>query len=138
MQKLYVSYKSNPNIQFYIVYVNEAHPVRTPGTEADSPEYTGIGRHRHIDDKILAASRCMKGLNLTLPVLIDAMDGAAEKAYRGRPAATAVVDLEGKIRFHSNGPWGAKPTEARVVIKELLAKGGFPPKPPPAVEGSAD
>ena len=90
------------------------------------PLVCGIGRHKNIDEKMLAASKCMEGLNFTLPVVIDGMVGAAEKAYTGRPAATAVVDLEGKIAFHSVGPRGAKPEEADKVIKRLIAKGGFP------------
>ena len=57
---------------------------------------------------------------------VGAVEGAAEKAYTGRPAATAVVDLEGKIAFHSVGPGGAKPKQADKVIKRLIAKGGFP------------
>ena len=32
-------------------------------------------------------------LKLTLPTLIDSMDGVVAKAYRGVPAATAVDDL---------------------------------------------
>jgi len=59
-------------------------------------------------------------LNLTLPVLIDSMDGVAEKAYRGVPAATAIVDLDGNLVFHSDGPNGVQPKEAEKVLRRLL------------------
>ena len=63
----------------------------------------------------------MEGLKLTLPILIDGMDGVAEKAYKGKPAATAVVDKHGKIAFYSHGPRGAQPKQADAVLKKLLA-----------------
>jgi len=53
--------------------------------------------------------------------LIDTMDGAAEKAYGGWPAGTAVVDLEGKIALSSRGPSGARPKEAEKALKAILA-----------------
>ena len=76
----------------------------------------------------------MKGLKFTMPILIDlppegktgSMVGLVERAYRGRPAATVIVDLDGKIAFYSRGPRGVQPKKADQVIKSLIAKGGFP------------
>ena len=126
MQALYEAYKDNDKVEIFLVYVNEAHPARTTDAKGKGP--SSVGRHKRIDEKVLAAAKCMEGLKLTLPVLIDGMDGAAEKAYRGRPAATAVVDLAGKVVFHSTGPRGAQPAEAEKHLKKLIAKGGFPKK----------
>ena len=108
----------------YLVYVNEAHPARTTDETGEGP--SSVGRHKDIDEKVLAASKCMEGLKMTMPILIDGLDGVVEKAYRGRPAATAVIDLQGKVVFHSIGPRGAQPPEADKHLKKLLAQGGFP------------
>ena len=131
MEALYKAYKDNEKVAMYLIYVNEAHPARTTNAKGEGP--SSVGRHRSIDEKVLAASKCMEGLKMTLPVLIDGMDGVVEKAYRGRPAATAVIDLDGKVVFHSTGPRGAQPPEADKHLKKLIAKGGFP-KPKKKVE----
>ena len=121
MEALYKAYRNNDKVAMYLVYVNEAHPTKKAGVDADAKGYAGIGRHQTIEDKVLAASRCMEGLKLTLPVLVDQLDGAAERAYRGRPAATAVIDFDGKIVFYSRGPNGAQPPQADAALLEILA-----------------
>ena len=117
-----MSYKNNPNVAMFLIYVNEAHPVRdsqtAPGAKPEWP--SEIVRHKSLDDRVLAATACRKALKLSLPMLIDTMDGVVERAYYGVPAATAIVDLEGNIAFHSRGPHGVQPKEADRVIKRLL------------------
>lgn len=116
---MYAAYKDK--VEFYLVYIREAHPVKEgkpAGDETRRPEE--IAQTRSLDERVLAATDCLKGLKFSLPVLIDTMDGAAEKAYGGWPAATAVIDVEGKIRFHSRGPDGARPKEAEKVLRQLL------------------
>ena len=105
------------------MYVREAHPVRG-GTESDGslrrPQQ--ISQPKDLEERASAAVDCLRGLGLTLPVLVDRMDGSVEKAYGAWPACTAVVDLEGKIRFHSRGPGGAQPPQAERVLREILAE----------------
>ena len=126
MQTLYEAYKDNDKVRFFFVYVREAHPSRRAA--APDPETKGhrdIGRHRTIQSKVIAASKCLKGLKFTIPFLIDGMDGSVEKAYKGKPAATAVIDLDGKIALHTRGPSGCRPRQAEKVIKQLIARGGL-------------
>lgn len=117
MEALYKEYKDNKKVAFFLVYVREAHPVRNA---ADTSDHRSITRHATMDSKVLAASKCLQGLKLTLPCLVDTMDGKAERAYQGKPAATAVVDINGKLLFHSRGPRGAKPAEVRKLLEKLL------------------
>lgn len=132
MRDLYKAYKNDDRVKFFFVYVREAHPARKTTTDPKSRGPSGIGVHKTIQEKVLAAAKCLEGLKIRMPMLVDGMDGAAEKAYKGKPAATAVVDLEGKVVFHSVGPWGVQPKKAQDAIKKLIAKGGFPKKPPKA------
>lgn len=122
-----MSYKDNPNVAMFLVYVREAHPVK----EADAPKESDAGKpkgpgnitqHKTIDDRIVAASACMEGLKLTLPVLIDTMDGVVEKAYKGVPAAMVIVDLEGNVVSYAHGPTAVQPAEAEKVLKRLLGE----------------
>lgn len=111
MEALYREYRDNDNVAVFLVYINEAHPVR---------QGAGIAVHRDIDDRVAAAVQCTDGLGLTIPILIDSMDRQAEAAYGARPAATVVVDLDGNIAFYSRGPWGAQPRRAHEAIERLL------------------
>jgi hypothetical protein len=126
---LYVAYKDNPKVAMFLVYVREAHPARetveSQDTHSEKHRGLGIAQHKTIHDRVWAASACMEGLKLTLPVLIDTMDGVVETAYQGLPAATAVVDLDGNLVFHSRGPSGVQPKQADKVLKTVL--GGGPP-----------
>ena len=122
---MYVAYKDNPQVAMFLIYVREAHPVKEPKEPAEGRPKgpSDISQHKSMDDRVLAASACREGLKLTLPVLIDTMDGVIERSYRGVPAATAIVDLEGKLAFHSRGPHGVQPKKAEEVLGRLLGKG---------------
>ncbi len=117
-----------------LVYISEAHPVRKSKNRDKPASPKEITQAKNTDERIIAADACMKGLKFTMPILIDlpnegkkdSMVGVVERAYRGKPAATVIVDLDGKIAFYSRGPRGVQPKKADGVIKSLLAKGGFP------------
>jgi hypothetical protein len=119
-----VAYKDNPNVAIYLIYVREIHPVKEPEEpRAGKPiGPSDITQHKNLDDRIMAASACREGLKLSLPILIDSMDGVVEKAYAGVPAATAIIDLNGNLIFHSHGPTGVQPKRAEKVIRELLGE----------------
>ena len=128
-QALYEAYKGD--VQFLLIYIREAHPSRSEDP-ADKPRIRkppgkdlDIAQPRTMDERLLAADKCMKGLKLTLPTLLDDMDNPFLKAYGGSPAGTAVVDIDGKIAYWTPGrPDGCKPKDAEAVLKKLLAAGG--------------
>jgi len=135
MQALYEAYKDK--VAFLFVYVREAHPVRQGkegGAEARSPK--DIAQTRSLAERAMAATDCLRGLKVTLPVLIDTMDGKTEKGYGGHPAGTAVIDRDGRIGFTSRGPGGIKPKDAEKVLKKLLANKGKLGADVPRSEGS--
>jgi hypothetical protein len=115
---LYVSYKQQA--AFFLVYISEAHPNLLKG------DIAGIkGPPKDINERAILAAQCVSELKLSLPVLLDSMEGVAEKAYRGRPDRICIVDLDGKVAYYSaRGPRGFKPEEAEEALKKLLATGG--------------
>ena len=115
MEDLYREYKSNNEVAVYFIYIREAHPSKKP----TKPNH--IAKHEKIDDRISAALKCIEGLKLTVPVLIDGMDGKTQREYRAAYACTTVVDKDGKIAFQSRGPWGTQPQNANEAVKKLLA-----------------
>jgi len=138
IENLYKAYKDK--VQFLLIYIREAHPSRTAPTGRPKPNRfsrVGITQHKNIEERIIAATKCIQGLKLSLPMLIDDMAGAYQSKYGGFPAGTTVVDLDGKVLFTSRGPWGSKPKDAEKAFKALAAKGKLiapgakkSPKPP--------
>ena len=128
---MYKAYKGK--VQFFLVYTREIHPSakkKTSPPDADkrpsrSRGGPSIAQHTSMNERVIAADKCIKGLKLTIPFLLDTMDNAFVKAYGGIPAGTAVVDIDGKIAYWNPGaPTGCKPKNAEETIKKLLAKGG--------------
>jgi hypothetical protein len=125
VQALYREYKDNDKVAMYFVYGREAHPVKLPEggqkpKSAEEPAYKRITTAKSLEERVSAATECMKGMELTIPFLIDTMDGQALKAYKCQPAGTVVIDKKGKIVFSSRGPRGTKPKEADAAIKKML------------------
>ena len=115
MENLYVSYKDK--VQFFLIYISEAHP--------NLLKAVGRQRPKNIKERAILATKCVSELKLSLPLLLDTMDGVAEKVYKARPDRICVVDVDGKVAYYSGrGPWGFKPKDAEAVIKKLLAHDG--------------
>ncbi len=103
-----------------LVYISEAHPELLKG------DIGGIkGLPKDIEQRAILASKCVSELKLSLPIVLDSMDGVAEEAYKGQPDRICIVDLDGKVAYYSKrGPRGLKPKEAAEELKKLLANGG--------------
>jgi hypothetical protein len=145
VETLYKAYKGE--VQFFLVYIREAHPSRSKDSADKSrvrkPPKGGldISQHTSMDERVIAADKCMKKMEMTIPILLDEMDSRFLKAYGGSPAGTAVIGIDGKIAYWNPGaPRGCKPREAEKTLKKLLADGGgavaaewakvkWPPKP---------
>ena len=114
----------------FLVYVQEAHPAdaeqrttldrfQTPDEIRSKHLVWPIVAHKNLEDRAFAASACVEGLKLSLPVLIDTMDGAAARSYQVTLAATAVVDFDGNLAFYWEGT-GVQPAGAAKAIEKLL------------------
>lgn len=63
----------------------------------------------------------MRELKLTVPALIDDMDGSAETAYRGWPARLVIVDVDGRVAWLTRtGPNGADLQGADGALDKVL------------------
>lgn len=131
MEALYKAYKGEA--QFFLVYLREAHPSRAkPSAEtsrakapARRPGRISIAQPKTMAERVIAADKCMKGMKLTIPILLDSIEGDFIKAYTGFQAGTVVIDIDGKIAYWTRGgPWGCKPAEAEAALKTLIAGGG--------------
>ena len=114
----------------FFVYEKEAHPApaedRTTSGRSNAPDEIMSNRqvwpipaHRNVQDRAFAASECLVGMNLRLPVLIDTMDGVAAQGYHVTLGATAVVDFDGNLAFYWEGT-GVHPAGAAKALEKLL------------------
>jgi len=73
-------------------------------------------------ERIGVASVCQESLKLTIPMLVDSIDDATNKAYAGWPDRLCVVDRDGKIAYRGGpGPGGFRPDEMRQALEKLLS-----------------
>ena len=67
------------------------------------------------------ASDCRAGMKLSIPMLIDGMDNAVNKAYAGWPDRLYIVAKDGTIAYKGRpGPGGFRPREMEQVLEKML------------------
>lgn len=62
-------------------------------------------------------------MELSVPILLDTMDNEAEQAYYAQGGgATAVIDIDGNVQFHSSGQFGIQPAQAGETLEHLMSR----------------
>ena len=101
MNEIYNQYKED--MEFFFVYVREAHP--TDGWQVDANVEEGIlfRQHQSIEERHEAAGICAVGLQIQLPTLIEGIDNGIDDAYSvapGRPTLLGLGRLVGSYQVH--------------------------------------
>ena len=120
LNEWYAEYKDRAD--FVVVYVREAHP--DDGWQADSNLDDGVvyNAPQTFEERKTIARACEVGLALKIPLVIDKMDDAVEKAYRGWPDRLFIIGKDGKVAYDGGpGPSGFQPWKAKPVLKKMLA-----------------
>ncbi len=64
---------------------------------------------------------CATRLALRIPAVIDDLENSTEEAYTAWPDRLYVIDRSGHVAYKSKpGPYGFKPAEMEVVLKQLI------------------
>ncbi|MBT3380061.1 MAG: hypothetical protein HN742_22560 [Lentisphaerae bacterium] len=109
---------------FLLIYIREAHPTDGWQVKANVRDKVVYAAPKAMDDRALIASDCLKGLKLTLPCLLDDMQGSANRDYAAWPARFCIVRTDGTVHYYSGrGPRGFKPKEAENALIKLLEEG---------------
>ena len=123
-------------MEFFIVYIKEAHPSDGRVVPANTRAGISVKDPTSLTERQQVANKACKELNLSWPCLVDDMENTVNKAYAAWPTRLYVVDTEGKIAVASNrGPAGLAPsiTEAERWLKASISKAtdkeGPPSKP---------
>jgi hypothetical protein len=116
---MYASYKDKAD--FRIVYVKEAHPSDGWQVHQNTRQGVEFKTPTTIEDREKIALECAAHLELKIPIVLDGIDDAVEKAYAGWPDRFYVIDSTGKIAYKGKpGPGGFRPNEAEAALKSLL------------------
>ena len=120
LNELYAKYKNQ--IQFYIVYIREAHPHdgwRVPNNLIENIIYDEPSTD---EERTNVASTCQIALDLHMPMLVDRIDNNVDKKYVGLPMRMFLVGAEGRIAFAgAKGPFGWDDVAFEEILKEILA-----------------
>ena len=103
MTQIYRQYRDQ--VEFFVVYVQEAHP--TDGWQTDSNIQEGVlfRQHRSYEEREEVAQSCSIDLNIGLPVLIEEMDNAIDEAYGAAPERLYLIGEDGRVAYHGGaGP----------------------------------
>lgn len=103
-----------------MVYIREAHPSdgARPDREAD------VASPRSVEERAEVAATCSAELDLgAIPLLIDGMDDATERAYAAWPDRLFLVDAAGKLAFcGGQGPRGFVPSDLEAAITAMVGR----------------
>ncbi len=109
MEQLYKEY-GRRGFEFFLVYTREAHPGEK------------VPAHSSLDEKIQNACRLRDEEKLTVPILVDSMDGAVHQSYGASDLTNStcprlhVIDKDGRVIFKAT--W-TDARELRLVIEDL-------------------
>ncbi len=120
LNELYAKYKDQ--VQFYIVYIREAHPAdgrQVPNNLIEDIIHTEPTTD---DERTEVASACQIDLDLHMPMLIDGIDNDIDEEYVGLPMRMFLVDSDGKIAFAGDkGPFGWDDEAFEETLKKVIA-----------------
>ena len=105
LNEIYDSLKDK--IDFYCVYIREAHPVdgwQVPQNEQDDVVFY---QPKSLAERAEVAQACVLGLDLKMPTLLDDMDDTTDVAYAALPERLYVIDGGGAVTYQGGpGPFG--------------------------------
>ncbi|MFM7051997.1 MAG: deiodinase-like protein [Planctomycetota bacterium] len=116
---LYQRYQGRVN--FLMVYGREAHP--TDGWAIEGNRFK-VTQPTTIEERRAAARGFVKELGIAMPLVVDTIEGDAERLYDPFPNRVVVIDAEGRIaHIGARGPQSTlnSAREVPVVLDGLLA-----------------
>jgi type I thyroxine 5'-deiodinase len=111
-------------VAFYIVYIQEAHPIDAWQLEDNIADDVLVATTRTDDQRLTVAGVCVTNLGIEFPALVDGSDNGVELAYTGWPDRLYVIDRDGRVVHKSAaGPFGFKPAEVGATLAQLVGAG---------------
>ena len=120
LNELYHAYKDR--VQFYLVYIREAHPDNGWQVPNNLIENIIYDEPTTDDERTEVAASCQIDLGIEMPMLIDRIDNDVDRKYVGLPMRMFLVDAEGRIAFAGQkGPFGWDDEAFEETLKTVIA-----------------
>jgi hypothetical protein len=92
-------------VEFFVVYVQEAHPTDGWQTGSNIEEGVLFRRHQSYEEREEVAHTCSLDLDIQIPILIEEMDNAIDEAYGAAPERLYFIGADGKVAYQGGaGP----------------------------------
>ena len=110
------------NIEFFLIYVREAHPSDGWQTPQNLYEEVIYDAPTNDDERAEIGNACQIALDLKYPMLIDSIDDDVERKYVASPIRLFVIDEGGTITYAGDqGPRGFDPDGWEDAIRKQTA-----------------
>lgn len=107
-------------MQFYAVYILEAHPSDVWQMESNVRDSVVFTSPKNIAERENVAGMCVRKLGIKFPALVDDFSNRTEQAYTGWPDRIYLIDKNGRVAYKSlPGPFGFHPDELRSELAKL-------------------
>ena len=92
-------------VEFFVVYVQEAHPTDGWQTESNVAEGILFRQHQSFEEREEVANSCSLNLHIPLPILIEEINNAIDEAYGAAPERLYLIGADGKVTYQGGaGP----------------------------------
>ena len=120
MERLYSQFKDR--IEFFVVYVQEAHPTDGWQVESNIKDDVFYRQHQSLDEREEVAQSCTIGLHISIPTLVEEMDNAIDEAYGAAPERLYLIGKDGRVAYHGGaGPHFFDLDELDEAIQDMEA-----------------
>jgi hypothetical protein len=119
LNALYDKYRDRA--AFYIVYIQEAHPIDLWQMQSNVRDHVLLYSPRTDGDRFENASLCVRNMGIHIPALVDSIEDRVERAYTGWPDRLYVIAAGGRIAYKSGaGPFGFTPKNMEPHLRQVL------------------
>jgi len=88
-------------VQFYCVYIQEAHPTDGQQSAGNLTEEIFYEQPKSMEEREELAQVCVLRLNLKMPMLLDNMSNEVDRRYAALPDRLYLLDENGVVVFRT-------------------------------------
>lgn len=104
LNQIYGKYKDK--INFFCIYIQEAHPEDGWQVDHNIDDDVIFNQPNNMDERAEIAQACMLRLELAMPTLLDDMQNTTDQAYVALPERLYVIDTDQRVIFQCGpGPF---------------------------------
>lgn len=121
LAEMYQDYKDRAD--FLAVYIREAHPLDEWQMKSNVDQGVCYPQPQTLAQRVAIANDFTQRFHFPIPMGVDPMNDAANRAYAGWPERIYIIDESGKIVYRGGiGPFNYHPEEARAWLETRFPK----------------